>query len=148
MVVDICKSQLCLLTCLNKKSCTVTVTSGYHSTLNNRAKVLKNEEGGKTEPKRRCECSLSGYPRFLFLRKVNLHCLSHPRFKLLRNVSFPLTLIKQSLPWWSQWLRLHAPKAGGPDSNTDLGTRSHRLQLKTPHVTSKTWHSQKNKLIN
>ena len=44
-----------------------------------------------------------------------------------------------------QWLRLHAPNAGGPGLIPGQGTRSHMLQLrvrmpqiKIPHATSKT----------
>ena len=51
-----------------------------------------------------------------------------------------------------QWLRLPAPNAGGPGSIPGQGTRSHMLQLKTPHTaakipcaTTKTQHSQINK---
>ncbi|TEA38804.1 hypothetical protein DBR06_SOUSAS610174, partial [Sousa chinensis] len=40
-----------------------------------------------------------------------------------------------------QWLRLHAPSAGGPASIPGQGTRSHMLQLKILHATTKTWHS-------
>ena len=48
-----------------------------------------------------------------------------------------------------QWLRLHAANAGGLGSIPGQGTRSHMLQLrvhmpqlKIPHTTTKTWHSQ------
>ena len=44
-----------------------------------------------------------------------------------------------------QWLRLHAPNAGGPGSIPGQGTRSHMLQLsvpvqqlKMPHAATKT----------
>ena len=43
------------------------------------------------------------------------------------------------LPWW---LRLHAPNAEGLGSIPSLGTRSHMVQLKVPHATSKAQHSQ------
>ncbi|TEA37188.1 hypothetical protein DBR06_SOUSAS210422, partial [Sousa chinensis] len=36
-----------------------------------------------------------------------------------------------------QWLRLHTPSAGGPGLIPGQGTRSHMLQLKTPHLTMK-----------
>ena len=47
-----------------------------------------------------------------------------------------------------QWLRLHAPNAGGPGSTPGQGTRSQLLQLrlKILHATSKTQSSQKNKI--
>ncbi|TEA32094.1 hypothetical protein DBR06_SOUSAS6610005, partial [Sousa chinensis] len=48
-----------------------------------------------------------------------------------------------------QWLRLHAPNAGGPGSISGQGTRSHVLQLKILHAAmkilraaTKTWRSQ------
>ena len=48
----------------------------------------------------------------------------------------------------AQWLRLHAPNAGGQGSNPGQGTRSHMLQLRvhTPqlkiqHEATKTQHS-------
>ena len=44
-----------------------------------------------------------------------------------------------------QWLRLHAPNAGGPDSIPGQGTRPHMPQLKILHATMKTWCSQINK---
>ena len=37
-----------------------------------------------------------------------------------------------------QWLRCHTPNAGGPESIPGLGTRSHMLQLKILHATTKT----------
>ena len=53
-----------------------------------------------------------------------------------------------------QWLRLHAPSAGGPASIPVQGTRSHMPQLKILHsatkilhATTKTQHSQINKYI-
>ena len=47
-----------------------------------------------------------------------------------------------------QWLRFWAPNAGGLSSILGQGTRSHMLQLKILHATTKTWHSQINELIN
>ena len=44
-----------------------------------------------------------------------------------------------------QWLRLHAPNAGGPSLIPGQGTRSHVLQLKVLHAAAKTQHSQINK---
>ena len=44
-----------------------------------------------------------------------------------------------------QWLRLHAPSAGGLYSTPGQGTRSHMLQLKILNAATKTWHSQINK---
>ena len=48
-----------------------------------------------------------------------------------------------------QWLKLHAPNAGGPSSIPGQGTRSHVLQLnilhavsKMPLITTKSWHTQ------
>ena len=41
-----------------------------------------------------------------------------------------------------QWLRLHAPCAGGPHSIPGQGTRSHMPQLKISHALTKTWHRQ------
>ena len=48
-----------------------------------------------------------------------------------------------------QWLRVCAPDAQDLGSISGQGTRSHRLQLrvhmpvlKTPHASTKTWHSQ------
>ena len=46
-----------------------------------------------------------------------------------------------------QWLRLHAPNAGGPGSIPGQGTRSHMSQLKTPHALTKTRCSQINKYL-
>ena len=43
-----------------------------------------------------------------------------------------------------QWLRLHAPNAGGPGSIPGQGTRSIITQLKSPRAVMKTWHSQTN----
>ena len=43
-----------------------------------------------------------------------------------------------------QWLRLLAPKAGGPGSIPGHGTRSHMLQLKVPYDVTKTQRSQIN----
>ena len=52
-----------------------------------------------------------------------------------------------------QWLKLHAPNAGGPSSIPGQGTRSHMLQLnilyaasKMPLVTIKIWHTQISKI--
>ena len=36
-----------------------------------------------------------------------------------------------------QWLKLHAPDAGGPGSIPGQGSRSHLLQLKIPHLATK-----------
>ncbi|TEA42071.1 hypothetical protein DBR06_SOUSAS23010015, partial [Sousa chinensis] len=36
-----------------------------------------------------------------------------------------------------QWLRLHAPNAGGLGSIPGQGTRARMPQLKSPHATSK-----------
>ena len=46
-----------------------------------------------------------------------------------------------------QWLKLHAPNAGGPGSIPGQETRSDMLQrrLKIPCAITKTWHSQMNK---
>ena len=41
-----------------------------------------------------------------------------------------------------QWLRLHAPNAGGPGSIPHRGTRSHMLQLKIPRAATKPQCSQ------
>ena len=48
-----------------------------------------------------------------------------------------------------QWLKLHIPSAGFPDSIPDQGSRSHMqqlrvqmLQLKSPCTITKTWCSQ------
>ena len=46
-----------------------------------------------------------------------------------------------------QWLRLHAPSAGGPGSIPGQGTRSRVPQLNIPHAKTKTRHSQINKQI-
>ena len=44
-----------------------------------------------------------------------------------------------------QWLRLHAPNAGGPGSVPGQGTRSHmHAATKSPHAASKTRRSQIN----
>ena len=43
-----------------------------------------------------------------------------------------------------QWLRLHTPNAGGLGLIPVQGTRSHKPQLKIPHVATKTWYSQIN----
>ena len=42
-----------------------------------------------------------------------------------------------------QWLRLHAPNAGGWGLMPGQRTRYHTLQLKIPNATAKTHHSQK-----
>ncbi|TEA33198.1 hypothetical protein DBR06_SOUSAS8010047, partial [Sousa chinensis] len=39
-----------------------------------------------------------------------------------------------------QWLRLCAPRAGGPGSIPFQGTRSHMPQLKIPHAATKRPH--------
>ena len=44
-----------------------------------------------------------------------------------------------------QWLKLHTPNAGGPGLIPGQETTSHTLQLKMPHATTKTQHSQINK---
>ena len=41
-----------------------------------------------------------------------------------------------------QWLKLHTHSAGGLGLIPGQGTRSHTLQLKIPHATTKTQHSQ------
>ena len=46
-----------------------------------------------------------------------------------------------------QWLRLRAPSAGGLGSIPGRGTRSHMLQLKILHASTKNGHSQINKII-
>ena len=46
-----------------------------------------------------------------------------------------------------QWLRLHAPSAGGLGSIPDRGTRSHMLQLKILHTSTKNGCSQINKSL-
>ena len=58
------------------------------------------------------------------------------------------------VPSLCQWLRLHAPNAGGKHSVPGRGVRSHLLQLracmmqqKTPHATSKERPVQPNKYI-
>ena len=43
---------------------------------------------------------------------------------------------------WVQWLRLHIPNAGGLNSIPGQGTRSHMPQIKIPHATTNTQHSQ------
>ena len=45
-----------------------------------------------------------------------------------------------------QWLRLHAPNAGGLCLSPSQGTRSHVLHLKNLWATTKTQHSQINKI--
>ena len=47
-----------------------------------------------------------------------------------------------------QWLRLHAPNAGGPGSIPGQGTRSHMPQLKIPCAATGTQHSQINTQTN
>ena len=54
------------------------------------------------------------------------------------DVSFGTSLVVQ-------WLKLHSPNAGGPDSIPGQGIRSHMPQLKILHVAAKTWCSQINK---
>ena len=44
-----------------------------------------------------------------------------------------------------QWLRLHTPNAGVLSSIPSQGTRTHMLQLKIPHATTKIQHSKTNK---
>ena len=45
-----------------------------------------------------------------------------------------------------QWVRLHAPNAGGLGSIPGLGTRSHmHATTKIPHAPTKTWRSRINK---
>ena len=46
-----------------------------------------------------------------------------------------------------QWLRFHAPNAGDPGSIPGQGNRSHMLQLKILHATTKTCHNQINKYV-
>ena len=45
-----------------------------------------------------------------------------------------------------QWLGLHAPSAGNPGSILGQGTRSHMLQLKISHATTKAQNSQISKI--
>ena len=54
-----------------------------------------------------------------------------------------------------QWLKPHSPSAGGWGSIPSQGIRSHLLQLKILHATTKSshaaakiWHSQVNKFMN
>ena len=47
-----------------------------------------------------------------------------------------------------QWLTPHAPKAGGPGSIPDQGTRSHMLQLRVLMPQLKTWCRQVKKAKN
>ena len=69
--------------------------------------------------------------------------LSHPPlFSNFTNQPFPLHALGSSL--LVQWLRLHAPNAGGSGSIPAQGTRYHMLQSKIPHAATKTWHSQIN----
>ena len=56
----------------------------------------------------------------------------------------------KGLPWWSSWLRLCAPRAGGLGLIPGQGTRSHMqklrvcmLQLQIPCVATKTRYRQK-----
>ena len=49
----------------------------------------------------------------------------------------------EGLPWWSQWLRLHAPNAGYLGSIPGQGTRSHMPQLR---VLSKRCHRLQGRL--
>ena len=80
-------------------------------------------------------------------------------FKMLIScsswISLHSSLFFKILPYRTslvvQWLRICAPKAGGPDSIPGQGTRSHmsqrrvpRLQLKIPRSTTKTWLQPKN----
>ena len=44
-----------------------------------------------------------------------------------------------------QWLRLHAPNAGGPGLIPGLGTRSHMLQLRSLPAATKTWQNERRK---
>ena len=46
-----------------------------------------------------------------------------------------------------QWIRLSTPNAGAPDSIPGQGTRSPMLQLKIPHVATKTLHSQRENFV-
>ena len=52
------------------------------------------------------------------------------------------------IPLVVQWLGVPVPSAGGPGSILGQEARSHMLQLKTLHVTTKTQCSQRNKSIN
>ena len=47
-----------------------------------------------------------------------------------------------------QWLRLHAPNAGGLGSVPGQGAKSYMLRLTIPHAETKTWWSQINILEN
>ena len=58
--------------------------------------------------------------------------------------SFPNNKYSLGLLRWVQWLRLHIPNAGGLNSIPGQGTRSHMPQIKIPHATTKTQHSQIN----
>ena len=46
-----------------------------------------------------------------------------------------------------QWLRLHAPNAGGPGSIPALGNRSCMPQLKILHAAAKTWQNHINQSV-
>ena len=53
-------------------------------------------------------------------------CVHRPRFSNFTNQPFPLHALGSSLV--VQWLRLHAPNAGGSGSIPAQGTRYHMLQ--------------------
>ena len=79
--------------------------------------------------------------------------ITDQRFKKKKN--------GKGLPWWSSWLRLHAPNARGLSCISGQGTRSHKPQLrlhklqrkllrdavktKDLHAATKTWCTQINK---
>ena len=46
-----------------------------------------------------------------------------------------------------QWPRLCALNAGGLGSIPGQGTETHMPQLKIPHASAKTWHSQINNFL-
>ena len=75
----------------------------------------------------------------LFLTFIPKFSLSALRFSVPLKSSPRTSLVVQ-------WLRLRAPSAGGLGSIPGRGTRSHMLQLKILHASTKNRHSQINKI--
>ena len=85
--------------------------------------------------------------RWWWTRKPGILCKAHGIAKSWMQLS-DWTTINFGASLVIQWLRFWAPNAVGLSSILGQGTRSHILQLKILHATTKTWCTQINEWIN
>ena len=74
------------------------------------------------------------YFLYIFLYFLNVY---NKHISLVKSEKILTLKKKKGTSLVVQWLRLHAPTAGGPGSIPDQGTRSRTPQLKIPHTATK-----------